>query len=264
MAISIYFGLPGCGKTTLLVAQALAAVRSKRYSNVYVNVNIDVPGVTYITNDCIGQYLLHDGLLLIDEGTVFADSRAYKEFSKERTEFFLLHRHYNLDINLYVQQWDALDRKIRCIADRCYYIRKGAILGWFMTSYYRIPYDIIIPDPKRGGEKLGEIVQGYCKPDIFTRLFFTKRLYRPKYYKYFDSWEMPYRPALPDEFKVYTQMQLEEKLITIKQKKEQNKRVTLLRWKNRFFTLFRWLSEKQKGKYLSLNAVSDPSVPIAE
>lgn len=201
MAVSLYFGLPGCGKTTMLARLALKGLNCGRYDNVYSNVALNMPGVTLISNDCIGQYELRDCLLLIDEATLFADSRDYKNFSKGRLSYFLEHRHRNADIILFTQQWDGVDRKIRTITDRVYYIKKGVLFGRWFSSCYRIPYDIIIPDPKKanGGEKLGEIVQGYCKPPFFTRLFAT-RVYRPKYYPYFDSWELEELPALPEKF----------------------------------------------------------------
>lgn len=202
MAVSLFFGLPGCGKTTLMTARAIQSVNSKRYKNVYCNVHINVPGVIYIDNDCIGLYNLVDGKILIDEATLFADSRAYKEFSKDKLQYFLEHRHYNVDIELYTQQWDGVDRKIRVITDRVYYVYKGLLTGKWITKYYRIPYGIIIPDPKKNqsGEKLGEIVQGYCKPNFLVRIFCPK-IFRPRYYKYFDSWERPYLPELPKKYK---------------------------------------------------------------
>lgn len=198
--VRLYFGLPGCGKTTLMVANLIRDVKSKRYKNVYCNVRTSVPGVTYIDNDCIGKYNLCDGAIHIDEATLFADSRAYKEFDKGKLQYFLEHRHYNVDISLYTQQWDGVDRKIRVITDRCYYVFKTRLTGLWWTTYYRIPYGIIIPDPKEdGSEKLGEIVQGYCKPSLIVRLFAPK-LFRPKYYKYFDSWERPPLPRLPAQY----------------------------------------------------------------
>ena len=211
MAVSLFFGLPGCGKTTLLTAQALRAVKSGRYAHVYSNVRINVPGVTYIDNECIGLYDIRDALVLIDEGTLFADSRDHKNFKKSSVAYFLLHRHYNVDILIFTQQWNGVDLKIRVITDRVFYVYKGLFLGHWFTSYYRIPYGIIIPDPKKaaGGEKLGDIVQGYCKPGLLVRLF-AKKLYRPKYYKYFDSWDAPPLPALPERYTEYTALELAE------------------------------------------------------
>ena len=73
--ISLYFGLPGCGKTTLLVKHAIQGL--KKYSNVYCNVPISVPGVIYVHNSEIGYRQIENGLLLIDEASIFADSRDF-------------------------------------------------------------------------------------------------------------------------------------------------------------------------------------------
>lgn len=228
MAISLYFGLPGCGKTTLLAAKAYNAIKKNKYDNVYSNVKLSIPGVTYISNDCIGKYKLANCLLLIDEATLFADSRAYKEFDKQKLEYFLEHRHFNADIILFTQQWDGVDRKIRVITDRVYYVYKGFLLGYWFTTYYRIPYGIIIPDRKANGEKLGEIVQGYSKPNIIIRLFAPK-LFRPKYYEYFDSWEQPYRPALPSYYKPHVSIYYGVEMKTVRDMSIRNKAAILLR-----------------------------------
>lgn len=202
MAISLYFGLPGCGKTTWLTKLALDAIRSGKYDFVYTNVHLNVPGIIYIDNNVIGMYELENCLLLIDEATLFADSRDFKNFSKGRLEYFLEHRHRNADIVLFTQQWDGVDRKIRVITDRVFYVYKGCITGHWISKCWRVPYGILFPDPKRTGEKLGEIVQGYSKPPILQRIF-AKWIYRPKYYKYFNSWELDKLPALPSEYQPY-------------------------------------------------------------
>lgn len=199
MAVSLYFGLPGSGKTTVLAKLAYDAVKRGKYEYVFTNVHLNIPGVTIIDNECIGKYELHDCLLLIDEATLFADSRDYKKFDKGRLEYFLEHRHRNADIILFTQQWDGVDKKIRVITDRVYYVYKGFLTKKWISSYYRIPYGIVIPDPKRGGDKLGEIVQGYSKPPWYIRLF-ARRIYRPRYYKYYDSWELDPLPPLPPTY----------------------------------------------------------------
>lgn len=199
MAVSLYFGLPGCGKTTMLSSLAVKAVRGSRYSYVYSNVHLNIPGVTFIDNDCIGKYELRDCLVLIDEATLFADSRDYKKFDKSRMEYFLEHRHRNADIVLFTQQWDGVDKKIRVITDRVYYVFKPMLLGHWLSKCWRIPYGILFPDPRKTGDKLGEIIQGYSKPNLFVRLF-AVRLWRPLYYKYFDSWELTPLPDLPQKY----------------------------------------------------------------
>lgn len=198
MAVSLYFGLPGAGKTTLLTYLAKKALANKKYHHVYGNIHINLPHYTYIDNDCIGTYQLENCLILIDEATLFADNRGYKTFPKHLTEFFMMHRHYNVDLVLFAQQWDGVDKKIRVITDRVYYVYKPFLLGLWFTKFYRIPYGIIIPD-KNSSEKYGEIIQGYCKPNILKRLF-SPWLFRPLYYRYFDSWEHTILPALPAKY----------------------------------------------------------------
>lgn len=201
--VCLFFGLPGSGKTTILASLAYKYTKRKKpYKHVYSNVHLAIPGVIYIDNKCIGKYDLSDSLILIDEAVIFADSRRYKEFPKYLMEFFMLHRHYNIDCFLFSQDATGTDKRIRVITDRVYYVYKGFFTGFCLTKYYRIPYGIIIPDGKTDGEKLGEIVQGYRKPPLLVRLFATK-VFRPRYYKYFDSWEAPELPPLPPEYVAY-------------------------------------------------------------
>ena len=122
--ISMYFGVPGVGKTTLLAK--IAKKNLKRYQHVYSNVHLKIPGVTYITDDCIGTYDLHDCLILIDEASIFADNRDYKSFNKNgtRLEYFLTHRHYHADIILFTQGYNAVDKKLRTLTVNLYYMQK--------------------------------------------------------------------------------------------------------------------------------------------
>lgn len=66
---------------------------------------------TRIKFSYLGVYDIRDCLLLIDEATIEVDSRDFKGFKKETKEFMLLHRHYNVDIVFFTQQWDGIDKK---------------------------------------------------------------------------------------------------------------------------------------------------------
>lgn len=202
--VCLYFGLPGAGKTTVLCSIAYRFLMAKKpkykyiYSNVYFGNKPPFDQITYISSDDLGVYEITEGLILLDEASLDFDSRDFKNFSKAKSKFFMKHRHESVDVILFTQIWDSVDRKIRGITDRVYYVNKSKLFGHWFSCYYRIPYDIIIPDPKRSsGEKLGEIIQGYCKPTFIQRLFFTRRIYRPKYYQFFDSWERTPYPPLP-------------------------------------------------------------------
>lgn len=201
MSVSRYFGLPGCGKTTTLAALAYNALKSGKYANVYGNVHMTVPGYTFVPFDVLGKYQLQDCLILIDEAMVECGDRDYKGFGKEKLEFFVMHRHYSTDIVLFSQEADGVDKKVRSVSADMYYVKKGALLGRWLSTIYKIPYGIIWPSENDNGENLGKIVMGYMKPSIISRLF-ARRLYRPKYYPYFDSWEAKELAPLPDVVQV--------------------------------------------------------------
>lgn len=203
MSVSLYFGLPGSGKTTYatyLAVRTQKRIGSKRchYQYVYTNFPVGYDGILKLDTNDIGKYNIHDALVIIDEATLMADSRDYKSFNYNMKSFFLLHRHFRVDIYLFTQQWDGVDKKIRVITDRCYYIHKGFIRRW-ITYCQRIPYGIIIPDKKDLDSKsLGEIIQGYCKPSLLIRML-SPRIKRKLYYKYFDSFEVPELPEYKKE-----------------------------------------------------------------
>lgn len=203
MAVSRYFGLPGCGKTTTLAMLAWSASKSGKYKNIYANVHLNIPGVTFVEFDVLGKYMLRDCLVLIDEAMVNCGDRDYKNFGKEKLKTFVEHRHANMDIVLFSQEPDGIDKKIRSITDRMYYVKKGLILGRWITTIYKIPYKLIWPSEKSGGENVGKILMGYVKPPFFSFLF-AKRVIRARYYKYFDSWELDWNlPELPATYKPY-------------------------------------------------------------
>lgn len=228
MAVIRYFGLPGCGKTTILTSLALAASNSTRYLNIYSNVPLAIPGVIYIPFDFFGTYELHDGLLLIDEATIECGDRDHKNFSKEKLKEFMMHRHKNLDIVCFSQEPNGIDKKIRSITDRMYYVKKGLFLGKWISTIYKIPYDVAFPE---SGDHIGDIIMGYKRPPLLARLF-AKRIYRPKYYKYFDSWECDVLPELPAEYVPF----------------HSDQRVWFKPWCNKTFILLRSVKRIRKRK----------------
>ena len=186
------FGLPGSGKSSLVAYMAISEqnkiFRGKSvYKRIYSNVKVEYPGIIYMTfSDMLTYDLGWNSLCLIDEATLEFDNRDYKSFDYAKKDFFLQHRRRKIDIWLFLQQWDALDRKIRCITDEVYYIHKGA---FFKSISYmnKIPYGIMIPSKKDSdSEKYGEIIQGYHRGGFFSRMF-CKRFYRPLVYGYYDS-----------------------------------------------------------------------------
>lgn len=198
MAVSMFFGLPGAGKTTLLASMAYKATKSKRYKNVYSNVHFNIPGVKYISAADFMVYDISNGLILLDEASIEFNGRNYKNISMKIIEFFLLHRHARVDI-VVMSQANNIDKTIRTISDRCFYCYKGIFTGHWFTKYYRIPYTMFLKEKNdTSGDNPGEINFGYYKPNFFGRLF-ASWCFRPKWYKFYDSWEFPELPALPKD-----------------------------------------------------------------
>lgn len=196
--IKLFFGLPRCGKTTLLTSLAKKAVKIRP---VYSNVHLSLPNVHYFDARDLGKYDMSAGLILIDEATVNADGRKWKSMSDEFRNFLCLHGHYGCDIYFFTQRYSGVDVLIRNLTEELYRIIKPPIIGNIFSCYYRVKYDIDIPSKQRNKKEnsstLGEIKEGYCKPPLLNRIF-CHYLYRKKYYKYFDSWEAPALPPLPD------------------------------------------------------------------
>lgn len=196
--ISFYFGLPGVGKSTVLcskIAEFDRLIDSGKTDAKYIYVNFPVTGFNHVIqfdyND-IGIYDLTDCYIVIDEGSVYCDNRAWKTMSQNKISWFMLHRHYNVkEILITSQSYSGYDSKLRAITENVYFVFRRGLLGRWFTGYYRVPYGILIPDKKdNAGAKFGEIVEGYCKPSFFQRLF-CKKVLRPKYYKHFNSFDRP-------------------------------------------------------------------------
>ena len=198
--ISLYFGLPGAGKTTL--ASKLLIDATNKYRNVYANFKTKIDGVTFIDNECIGKYDLSYSFIVIDEAQLFANCRNTNSFTYEQIEQFVLHRHDFVDIAIFSQRTNGHDKIIRELTCQCFYLYKTFPLGFWQTKYYKIPYKVMIPSEKSGSSRVGEIVMGYYQPPALVKLF-AKRLWRPKYYKYFNSFDTVKRPPLPPKYKAY-------------------------------------------------------------
>lgn len=193
--LSIYFGKPGCGKTTVAVREALNAARRGR--NVYINfdifnVNLEkYPNIYRIKNTDVGRYFLHDGVIIIDEATLFANSRDHKNFDKHLLEYIVQYRHYNVDIYLFSQRYNSVDLNIRSLATSVKYVVKGKLFP--ISRIIHVNYDIMF---SADGDKLGEIIEGYSKPSFLEKHIFCKRCFLPLYWRYFDSWNI--NQTLPD------------------------------------------------------------------
>lgn len=203
--ITGYFGVPGCGKTTILtkIAQKeLRRIRKGRSKYEHVLTNFYCQGCEQIQLMDYKLYVTHNCLILLDELTLDADSRSHKSFPAEIKQFIVMHRHLNNDIVYFIQDYSRVDKTIRELTFDLWYVRKP-VLPFFnrFSISRRIFRNITI------NEFTSDLVLGYRFSKFLERLFIPKGCmkitYRPRWYKYFDSYdegdlasvpELPYKP----------------------------------------------------------------------
>lgn len=187
--LTCYFGVPGCGKTTLLTKFAIRELkRIKKGKSIYKDVytNFYCEGCKRIHFDDFKKYKITDSLILLDEITMDADNRKFKQFPDEVRDFFILHRHLGLDIIYATQSYELVDLKIRQLTQELWYMSK-TVVPFFsgFTSAKRIYRNINI------NEFSSELTLGYRFCNFIESFFASnfKICYRRKYYKYFDSFD---------------------------------------------------------------------------
>lgn len=193
--ISLYFGSPGSGKTTLIMYQIKKQI--KRFSSLFYKIfdrkpyrfytNVKDCSFPYYSSENIGKNALPPySTLYIDEAGIDFNSRAYKSMSKDQIAYFKLHRHYKHDINFYSQSWEDCDITIRRLCDRYYHLTK---LGPF-TLVRRVRKFCTIDSNTQ------QIIDGYKFTGLLWRLIPSFLggfkswflVFRPLYYQYFDSY----------------------------------------------------------------------------
>ena len=182
--IKCYFGVPGAGKSTILVKEYKK--NKKRYKKIYT-INIDIKGCERINKEILEKYRIEDSLILWDEITMDADNREFKSFSKELRDFFILHRHLGCDIIYATQNFENVDKKVRDLTSELWYMSKSVvpILRGF-TIAKRIYRQVNI------NEHTSDLTLGYRFCNFIESIFVSNLIicWRRKYYKYFDSYQL--------------------------------------------------------------------------
>jgi len=187
--ITCYFGVPGVGKTTLLTKLAVKAIKRMnrgkgKYDQVYTN--FYCKGALRLDFKDLNKYKITNSLILLDEITMDADNRDFKQFPTGIRDFFILHRHLNNDIIYATQGYDAVDKKIRLLTQELWYMQKSVIPFFSgVTSAKRIYRTIDI------NEHTSELTLGYRFCNFIESICTSnyKTVWRRRYYKYFDSFD---------------------------------------------------------------------------
>lgn len=200
--ISGYFGVPGSGKTTILTALAQKEIRRiRRGTSSYEHVltNFYCIGCERVEFVDFNKYSTHNCLILLDELTLDADSRSFKSFPQGIKEFIVMHRHLRNDIIYFVQDYSRIDKTIRELTNDLWYVRKPVFPFFNRFSICRRIFRNIVIN-----EFTSDLVLGYRFSKFLERLFIPhgtcKLIYRPRWYRYFDSFDegaLAERPELP-------------------------------------------------------------------
>lgn len=200
--ITLYFGNPGCGKTTL--ACKLARKARKRYDHVYTAFDSRISGVASCSLVGLGDWRFpRNSLILCDEAGIDFNSRAYQAMSQKQIKYFKKHRHVRNDWVVMSQSWDDYDVTLRRLTVDMWYLYR--IGPWTLSRrvYKRIATN----------KETGEFIDCYKMASMLWLLFWPFQLgwpfqpkfkltFRPFYYRYFDSFE--FDSSIPERhFKIY-------------------------------------------------------------
>lgn len=176
----IYFGSVGSGKSTY--ASKLAYQYQKKGIKVLSNFNIK--GCKEFDYKDLGTFNITDCLIIIDEAGIDFDNRNFKDnFTKSMVRFFKTHRHYNVDIVVFSQDWEDMDKKLRKLATKLYEIKKS----YFPFTFKRRQIKKYIGINEMDGQ-IQELYEYIPFSSRYTLGF--------KYWKLFDSYE---RVELPNK-----------------------------------------------------------------
>lgn len=183
--VSIYFGVPGSGKTTF----AAWLVRKDLKHGCKVWSNVPITGAMKLEpKDDIGKCMICDGRVIIDEAGIEYNNRDFKEFSKQALYFYKYHRHYETAVDVFSQSYNDMDKKLRDLAQRLYVVKKSYIP--FFVYRYRIRKKIGINDLTKEITDEYEVVK-------FSRTY----IFCPPLWKLFNTHS---RKPLPEkEWEVY-------------------------------------------------------------
>ena len=155
-----YTGKPGSGKT-------LSAVRyivKDHRKTIYTNVKLEIPNkdiIRVVPSNLQDLKKLKDGIVFIDEANFVFSSRFWSRIPKDLIQFWAMHRKRGVDLILTSHSLKRIDIILRELVS--YEVRCKTVGAFIMNNWYDVDY----------GEK------------IKTSIFFG-----PRYYKYYDTYEM--------------------------------------------------------------------------
>lgn len=198
--LNVYFGVPGSGKTTFAAYLTKWALHEnwiirlcRRFNNpisrlilnskylkrripVYSNVPITGAYVLDPKED-IGNYMIEDAKIIIDEAGIEYNNRNFKSFPQEAIYFYKYHRHYKTSVDVFSQSFDDMDITLRRLAQNFYVVRKSLVPGCVVARKIKRKIGV--------DENTHQIMDLYS---MGTPIFDTKRIFAPALWKLFNSY----------------------------------------------------------------------------
>lgn len=195
---STYVGMPGSGKTTFCAYVVSLCIKA----NKRVFCNVPIIGSLPFSKSDFGKYDMSDSVIIIDEGSLFYDNRNYeKNFNEASLSYLKLLRHRRCNVFILSQSIDV-DVKFVRMSTSIFYLSRGI---FNFTNICRINRVVDVnPDTHK-------FEDSYYKPSGLIKFFTSLHLFRPLYYKYFDSYDAPKLTPYPSTRKPYTTKQGLEK-----------------------------------------------------
>lgn len=185
------FGKKGAGKTTLITKLAVKALKKKKA----VYSTVDVPGCRTFDVSLVGKYNFpENAVVLIDEVGMIWDNREYKSFKPEVRDWFKLQRHNKVTVYLFSQTFDV-DVKLRNLTDYMYLVQNHFGV---LSVARKIKRGIVIVNPD--GQSEARIADSLEFEPFILSLFGLKSwivTWVPHWTRYFNSFDLPYKPPMP-------------------------------------------------------------------
>lgn len=204
--ISVYWGNPGCGKTTLAVKKLIQS--RKTYAHSYGNFEHTVPGAHSFrihSDNVLGEVSPPwNSYTALDEAGIDFNNRAYKAMPKATIMWFKLHRHFGVDLDVFSQSFEDMDVVIRRLAVQYWYMYRIGPWTLCRRVYKRTMVD----------KTTHQIIDGYRMASVLWLLVFPLQYlkvidwkwtltFRPRYYKYFDTYSRDELPLIESTYNPY-------------------------------------------------------------
>lgn len=185
--LTFIFGKKGAGKSCWMVALMLRYLR-KGYT-VYTDMaDINIRGVRIVKPDSFVTFAPEPhSVLFLDEVGISMDNRNFKSFPPGLRDFFKYIRKMKCIVYMNSQAFDV-DKKVRDTTDSMALVT--SVLGC-ISIYRPIKRSITLVDATaQSDSRIADNLR-------FRSLFTFRFLWMPKYFKYFNSLEMPSRKFVP-------------------------------------------------------------------